>query len=69
MANQKPKQRGTVDLAPGVTVPRYVARVGQSGNEAVKALGLRGLDRREDGEIVAVVDCGDGYQIRCVASN
>lgn len=62
----KPKQSGTIDLAPGLTVPRYVANVGQSGDEAVKALGLRGLARREQGEIVAIVDCGDGYLIRCV---
>ena len=67
MSDQKPKQKGTVALGPGLTVPLYVAAPGQSGNAAVAALGLRGLARREQGDVVAIVDCGDGYEIRCVA--
>jgi hypothetical protein len=67
--NQAPKLIGTrtVPSAAGeVEVPAYRAAVGQSANDAAKALGLRLIGRREPREsVVAVaIEGGDTYGVK-----
>ena len=50
-------------------VPCWVPAIGQSPNEAAKALGLRLLKRREEGDVVACVTDGDGNTFRAVKAS
>jgi hypothetical protein len=65
----EPKQIGTFDFIDGDIareVPRYRPAVGQSINDAAKALGLRALGRTEPrAGVVAVISDG-GFNAYCV---